>query len=139
MTLVADTGGLYALYDADDRHHEKVRETLGAHRGPTVVPLPVVAEVDYFLTKYLGPAASLDFVESLLSGAFTLDHLTGRDIERCHQLLVRYRDLELGFVDAAVITVAERLRTREILTLDERDFRAVGQHHHGTLILRPFD
>ena len=137
--LVADTGGIYALYDASDRHHREVRAALERHRGPIVIPLSVVAEVDYFLTKYLGQAAALDFLDSLASGAFTLDHLQPQDIRRCRELLTRYKDLELGFVDASVIAVAERLRTREILTIDQRDFRAVGEHLHGSLILRPAD
>ncbi len=139
MTLVADTGGLYALYDASDRHHQGVKTVIEAHRGPIVVPLPVVSEVDYFLTKYLGTAAALDFLDSLATGAFALDHLTPADIDRCTELVRRYLDLDLGFVDAAVITVAERLHTCKILTLDQRDFRAVGQHRHGPLILYPAD
>ena len=139
MTLVADTGGIYALYDAGDRHHQGTREVVEAYRGPIVVPLPVVSEVDYFLTKYLGQGAALDFLESLSSGAFALDHLKATDLERCRQLLVRYAALELGFVDASVIAVAERLHTGEILTVDQRDFRAVGRHRHGPLVLLPAD
>jgi len=136
-TLVADTGGLLALYDTADRHHRAVRSVVEEHRGPIVVPLPVVAELDYFLTRYLGTAASLDFVDSLVSGAFSLDHLTATDLGRCRELMARYDDLELGFVDASVIVVAERLKTCEILTIDHRDFRAVGGHRHGSFVLRP--
>lgn len=139
MTLIADTGGLYALYDADDRHHAAVRRVVEGHPGPIVVPLPVLAELDYFLTRYLGQAASLDFLDSVASGAFTLDHLVAEDIARSRALLDRYKDLELGFVDASVIALAERLRTREILTIDERDFRAVARHRHGLLVLHPAD
>ncbi len=139
MTLIADTGALYALYDRSDKHHTAVRSAVEAHRGPIVVPLPVVAELDYFLVRYLSVSASLDFLDSVQDGAFSLDHLTPLDIARCRELIGRYEDLRLGFVDTAVIAVAERLRTCEVLTIDERDFRAVGKHRYGSLILRPFD
>ena len=139
MTIVADTGALYALYDADDRNHTAVRDTVEAHSGPIVVPLPVAAELDYFLTRYLGTDAALDFLSSVDRGAFALDHLQGSDMPRVRHLVDRYRELPLGMVDAAVIVVAERLRTRAILTLDLRDFRAVGTHEHGVFILLPAD
>ncbi|HSR51827.1 MAG TPA: PIN domain-containing protein [Acidobacteriota bacterium] len=139
MTLVADTGALYALYDRADKHHEAVRDFVEDCRGPIVVPLPVIAELDYFLVRYLGVPASLDFLESVESGAFSLDHMTQSDVERCRKLIQRFQGLQLGFVDAAVIAVAERLRTREILTIDHRDFRAVGEHEHGSFVLRPAD
>jgi uncharacterized protein len=139
VTLVADTGGLYALYDAGDRHHAAVVEVVRSYHGPIVVPLPVVAELDYFLSRYLGSGAALDFLDSLASGAFTLDHLQRIDLGRARELMARYDDLSLGFVDATVMAVAERLKTRDILTLDLRDFRAVGRHRHGTFVLRPAD
>jgi hypothetical protein len=139
MSLVADTGALYALYDADDDQHDAVRAILEAHAGPIVVPLPVLAELDYFLTRYLGVRAALDFLASVQAGAFVLDHLGERDIARIAGLVERYAGLPLGFVDASVLVVAERLRTQRILTLDLRDFRAVGRHQHGPLTLLPAD
>ena len=39
-------------------------------------------------------------------------------IERCS-------DLGIGLADASIVMIARRHRTREILTLDERHFRAV--------------
>ena len=33
MTLVADTGGLYALFDADDKHHAAVRKIVEREPG----------------------------------------------------------------------------------------------------------
>jgi predicted nucleic acid-binding protein len=137
--IVADTGGIYALYDAGDRNHEAARIILESSSAPFIVPLPVVAEVDYFLNRYLGTDASLDFLDSLRSGSFALDHLKPADLHSCYELMERYRDLDLGFVDASVLVVAERLGTRTILTLDHRDFRAVGSNSHGTLILYPAD
>ena len=46
MSLVADTGGLYALYDADDAHHTAVRGILQKEPGPIIVPSAILGELD---------------------------------------------------------------------------------------------
>lgn len=57
---------------------------------------------------------------------------------RCRELIATYRDLEIGLVDSAVIATAERLEVRRVLTVDERDFRAVHAKG-GALTLLPAD
>jgi predicted nucleic acid-binding protein len=44
---------------------------------------------------------------------------------RIAELIVRYRDLPLGTVDASVVTTAERLGITDIATLDRRYFTVV--------------
>ena len=34
MALICDTGGVYALYDADDAHHAATKAVLDAESGP---------------------------------------------------------------------------------------------------------
>jgi hypothetical protein len=139
VTLVADTGGLYALYDAGDRHHEGARRAFESERGPVVVPAAVLPELDYLLRVKLGIEAELDFVDDLLDGAYSLDGGVERDLPRCRELITTYRDLDLGYVDAAVIATAERLDTDRILTVDLRDFRAIRPATGRPLILLPAD
>jgi hypothetical protein len=82
---------------------------------------------------------AIDFVESIMSGSFTLENLTPEDVVRCHELISSYQDLDLGLVDAAVIATAERLNIHRILTVDERDFRAVRPKGGRPLLLLPAD
>lgn len=126
MRVVADTGALYALYDADEKDFARVREALATLRGPIYVPEAILGELDYLLRAWLGVDAELAFLASLRQGAFRLESLTPEDLRRCDELLRKYRDLDLGLADASVIAVAERLGITTILTLDERDFRAVA-------------
>jgi uncharacterized protein len=139
MTLIADSGALYALYDADDEHHLRVRSALERYRGLIVIPTAILAELDYLLREFLGIEAELDFLESLQNGAFLLEPFTSSDLERCRELLARYRDLDLGLADASVVATAERLETRQILTVDERDFRAVVSKGGRPFSLFPAD
>jgi hypothetical protein len=138
MNAVADTGALYALYDADDREHQRVRKALKSIRGLVHVPSAVLGEIDYLLREWLGVDAELAFLASLRKGAFQLEEFTPPDLLRCEELLETYRDLDLGLVDAAVIATAERLNVETLLTLDERDFRAV-RTRIGPLRLLPAD
>jgi uncharacterized protein len=139
MTLIADSGALYALYDKADQHHLRVRSVLEAHRGPIVIPVAILAEVDYLLGHWLGVDAELDFLDSLESGAFELEPFTETDVERCRELLAQYRDLKIGLADAAVIATAERLATDRILTVDERHFRAIVSKRGRVFRLLPTD
>lgn len=92
MTLVADSGALYALYDADDRHHLSVRSAVEREQGSIFVPSAILGELDYLLREFLGVDAELDFLESLQSGVFTLEAFTSADLERCRELIGRFRD-----------------------------------------------
>ena len=138
MTLIADTGGLYALYDADDKHHNAVCRVIEQERGPLIVPMAILGELDYLLREFLSIDAELAFLEGIANGTYILEPLTVVDVARCRALIAMYRELDLGLADAAVIATAERFRIRRVLTIDERDFRAVTPQH-GTLTLLPAD
>jgi len=139
MAVIADSGAIYALYDADDRQHAAVRAVLEGEPGPIIIPTAILAELDYMLRAHLGVEAELDFVEGILSGAYTLEPLTKPDLKRCHELIGKYRALDLGLADATVVATAERLGVDRILTLDERDFRAVRSKRGRPFILLPAD
>jgi hypothetical protein len=51
------------------------------------------------------------------------------------ELAETYMDLPLGIVDAAMITIAERLPLTEIATLDHRHFAVVRPSHASAFIL----
>lgn len=139
MTLIADSGGLYALFDADDQHHLAVRAVVEKEPGPIMVPAGILGEIDYLLREFLGVDAELSFIDNLISGAFRLETPTAGDIVRVRELVAKYRDLDLGLADASVVATAERLGERRILTVDERDFRAVVPRGGQTFTLLPAD
>jgi predicted nucleic acid-binding protein len=137
LAIVADSGGIFALYDRKDRHHTAVRRVLDQERSLVVIPSAVLGELDYLLRQHLGIRAEIDFIESIMSGSFTLENLMPEDVVRCHELVTTYQDL--GLADAAVIATAERLNIERILTVDERDFRAVRPRSGRPFLLLPAD
>jgi predicted nucleic acid-binding protein len=139
MALICDTGGVYALFDADDAHHFAVREAVAAETGPLYLPAVLLAELDYLLTTRLGMAAELDFLDSLLEGEYVLIHPTAGDLLRCREVITQYHDMNLGLADASVVATAERLGIPRLLTVDERHFRVIQPNNLSHFILLPAD
>ena len=86
----------------------------------------------------MGVDAELDFLGGISEGAYALEALTSVDLARCQELISVYRDLDLGLADSCIIATAERLGVKRILTVDERDFRAV-KPAFGSFVLLPAD
>ena len=87
MSLVADTGGILALHDADDRHHEDARRIVEAETGLIVVPMAILGELGYMLRELLGIDAELDLLDNLSRGAYALEPFTMADVRRCQELI----------------------------------------------------
>ena len=135
--IVVDTGVLFAVADDADHDHDACDELLAAHPGELAVPTPVIVESSWLIADRLGPAAEVAFLRSVTSGELTRVDLTGPDWERVAELVERYADLNLGLVDASVITVAERLGSTTVATLNHRDFTVVRPRHVAALELIP--
>ena len=137
MTVIADTGALYALVDASDAWHARVVAWWRGGARAVVVPVTVLPELCYLLQTRIGAAAEIAFVRAVADGEFTIEALEPDDFTRIAALMDKYADLPLGFVDASVIAIAERLVTRDILTTDRRHFSVVRPRHARTLALLP--
>lgn len=135
MPLLVDTGVLYALADADDDWHQPVREYLTRAPDVLLVPVTVLPEVTYLLHKRLGSGAERAFVESLASGELTVEPLKPRDFTRCGELLAEYG--AIGFVDASVVAIAERLGLKTLATTDRRHFSRIRPKHVESFELVP--
>ena len=139
MALICDTGGVFGLYDADDAHHVLIKSVVEEEPGPLLLPVVLLAEIDYLLSTRLGQDAALDFLDSVEHGAYLLVPMLADDLSRCLQLIKQYRDLQLGIADASVAAAAERLGIARLLTLDERHFRAIKPRGLSHFVLLPQD
>lgn len=123
--IVADTGAVLALIDADDRHHAVLAELFERDSGAWVLPWAILPEVDYLLATHVGRGAQRAFLADLADGLFNVEWGRDADFARIVDIHSRYDGLALGLVDATVMVTAERLSARAIATLDLRDFAAV--------------
>jgi|SRR5579885_3535754 len=137
MTVVADTGAVYALIDSSDAWHADVAAWWATARDDIVLPVTILAEVTYLLQRRIGPIAEEAFVRAVATAELVVEPLLEEDLPRIADIMRTYRDFPLGFVDASIIAISERLETRNVLTTDRRHFGVVRPAHARTLQLLP--
>jgi len=137
MALVLDTGPLLAALDAADPDHERCAGLLSDAGEELVVPILVLAELDYWCHQRLGAGAWTSFLEDLLAGAYRLEAATMSDLARCREIQRQYDDQSLGVVDASVLALVERLGESKLATLDHRHFSVLRPAHVEALHLLP--
>ncbi|MBA3364392.1 MAG: PIN domain-containing protein [Actinobacteria bacterium] len=137
MSLVLDAGPIVALLLRDDPAHVRCVAMVDQVDEDLVVPAPVLVEVDYWLRKTGLVEVWQSFVNDLVEGGYRLVHPGEAEVARAADLEVRYAELELGFVDAAVIALCERLGETKVATLDRRHFSVVRPRHCDALRLLP--
>jgi predicted nucleic acid-binding protein len=127
---------LYATLDAGDGGHEPCTALLQDAREPRIVPAPVLAEVDW-LCAQASTDRFISVLDQIESGALVVEDLFPEDYRRVATLLTTYADLRVGFVDAAVLAIVERLREPKLATLDHRHFSVMRPRHVDALELLP--
>jgi uncharacterized protein len=139
VSVVADSGAIYALYDASDSHHAGVAAFARAQRVPLIIPAAILAEIDYLILRFLGPDAELAFLDDLIAGVYAVEAVAIEDLVSARATLSRYRELRLGLSDCIVAAAAERRGIFRILTVDERHFRAIRSSTGRPFTLVPAD
>lgn len=137
MVLVTDTGPVLAAFNPRDEHHAPCSRLLADTREAIVVPAPVIVELDYWLSRYMGPRSLVGFLHDLSRGAFEVENLIEDDYRRVTEICAQYSDSDIGFVDAAVLEVVERLNEPKLATIDHRHFRMLRPRHVAALDLLP--
>jgi uncharacterized protein len=135
--LVVDTGPLVATADRADKDHHACRALLEGDTGPLVTTALVIAEAAYLIDRQLGARAEASLYDSILSGELEVAGLDREDWQRIAELVTTYASLRLGGTDASVITLAERLGTTRIATLNHRHFAVVRPRHAAAFELLP--
>lgn len=136
IRVIADTGAIIALLDEDDKHHASVVEV--AQSFDLLIPVTVIPEVDYLVTKYLGEAVVRSFLEAMTEGEFIYLPIEIEEIRRTTEIMARYSDIPIGFVDASLVALAESHNIHKILTLDRRHFNIIRPESIDYLELLPY-
>jgi predicted nucleic acid-binding protein len=128
VSLLLDTGIVYAYYDRSDRWHPQARALLRAEARGLILPAPVIPEVDHLLGARLGDDSRLAFYSGLTGGHFFVADLPRQAYARVTDIHTQFADLSLGFVDAAIVALAGTLGVPRIATTDRRHFIPLAKH-----------
>jgi predicted nucleic acid-binding protein len=137
VALILDTGPLYATLDRSDADHEACRALVESTAEALVIPAPVLVEVDYWIHRRLTPGALIGLLADIEAGAYVVEDLAAPDYVRISQVCDRYADSDVGFVDAAILAIVERLNEPKLATLDRRHFGLLRPRHVDALVLLP--
>ena len=137
--ILLDSSGLLAAIDSSQRDHKAAAQALAAAEPPLLLSPFVLAELDYFLANRIGQHAEAALLEEVAGGAYQLEPMGRDDVAAALAVINDYSDLGIGLADASIVVLAERHDVSEVLTLDERHFRALRRRGGQPFKLLPSD
>jgi predicted nucleic acid-binding protein len=137
LSVLAHSGALYALLDRSDEWHALVKAWWTVARERVVVPSSVLPVTALMVSKRLGARAEAAFIRSVVDGEIPLEPVEQADVSRAAELIGTYQQLPLGFLEASLVAVAERLGSTSILTTERTRLAAVRPSHAERFRLLP--
>jgi predicted nucleic acid-binding protein len=128
VSLLLDSGIVYAYYDRSDDWHVRARTLLRAEPHGLILPAPVIPEIDHLLGARLGDSSRLAFYSGITGGHFLVADLPRQVYGRVADINKQFADLSLGFVDAAIVILAGTLDVPRVATTDRRHFTPLAAH-----------
>ncbi|RKZ80083.1 MAG: VapC toxin family PIN domain ribonuclease [Candidatus Parabeggiatoa sp. nov. 1] len=136
MSALLDTGFLLAVLNADDKLHESCVKALLAEPDP-ILPDVVLPELAYMILRKGHYAILIEFLRSILNGELKLEKSTPEDLARTAEILDKYTDSQIDFVDCVIVAMAERLNIQRIMTIDRRHFQLLRPRHCPYFVIIP--
>jgi predicted nucleic acid-binding protein len=133
--VLLDTGPLVVLLAESDAHHRICVEILGTLAPPLLTCWPVVTEAAWLLRHQHRPMDRI--LAALNAGMFDLLPLESASLKEIAAIMLRYEDLGIQLVDAALAHLADRENIRTVFTLDRRAFSIIRLKRNRVLSLLP--
>jgi hypothetical protein len=121
-SVLLDTGFLVALVNAADPDHASCAAVWNGLRARVVTVEGVLVEAAHMLRRARGGFEAA--TRLVVAVDATIVPLDAARLERCIEMMARYRNVPMDLVDALLVVTAEDNGIGEILTLDKRGFRA---------------
>lgn len=123
--ILLDTSGILAALFPDQNRHVECAQVLLDATGPLILSPFVLAETDFLIQKFGGVEAEILFLAEIGRRAYELASFDADDVEEAKRIVTKYRTLGIGLADASIAVLSARYETVDVLTLDERHFRAI--------------
>lgn len=116
--ILTDAGPLVAILDARDDDHELCVRALASLRGPMVTTCAAMTEAMHLLGARAGWRAQEGLLRLAVRGDLGVAEMDVPGLERCRELMGKYKSLPMDFADATLVALAERLKAKRVFTLD---------------------
>ncbi|MGH7884781.1 MAG: type II toxin-antitoxin system VapC family toxin [Thermodesulfobacteriota bacterium] len=137
MRFIADTGAVFALLDKDDKWHNACKNCFTKLNLELILPATTIPEICYLANKHLGQNVENAFIKSITDGELKVEDLKVDDYHVALYYLKKFSDLNIGFVDSTVISIAKRLQIYDLFTVDRRYFSQIKTKEGKTFNLIP--
>lgn len=91
------------------------------------------------MSTRVSDAAAASLMDEVARGVYELATFTNRDVEAASVIMRQYGNLHIGLTDASIMVLAERVNCHDVLTFDQRHFRAVRAWNGLPFRLLPLD
>jgi len=137
MTAIVDTGFAYALAQPDDDEHIIARLFYLESLEALILPVPALTELSLLAHRDGGNFTAISMIQAIQHSRMIVTDLNSEDYDRAVEILVKYSDTRIDFVDTCVMALAERLKIARVLTFDRRDFGIYRPSHVKQFELLP--
>ncbi len=114
-TLI-DAGPIIALFNKNDKYHDKTKKFLKDYTGVLTTTWPVVTEISQML--YFNVQTQIDFLTWIHLGGLEIATIENENIGRIIELSMKYSDIPMDLADASLVVLSEKLKIKEIITID---------------------
>lgn len=132
-----DSSFLFALYNQSDQNYGKSQLLSTNYSGVFIIPDVTLPEVTFLFARQGKTPAVIRFLKALAAAQPILEPLTVLDVQRAHEIMEKYAEAKLDFVDCSIMALSERLNITQICTFDRRDFPIFRPTHCEYLELLP--
>jgi predicted nucleic acid-binding protein len=122
MDSLADTSFILATINRNDLHHAIASRYFAAAPGDFLLPSVAVTEVAYHIARWKTGKSVPETLRLIQIKPIKIIDPLAIDYTRAFDILDKYHDTRIDFVDACLMALSDRLGIRRVLTFDRRDF-----------------
>jgi predicted nucleic acid-binding protein len=119
MTILIDTGPLYAFFDQNDQYNYWTGRQFAKITQPLLTCEAVIAETVFLM---LGSGISPEYLFTFIQrGHLKISHVLANSdqILKIGNIIIKYNDLPASFADACLVEMYEKKSPAKIFTLDK--------------------
>ena len=113
---IIDSGPIIALFDKDDKYHEKLLTFMKSFNGKLITTWAVVTEVTHLLS--FNVEVQLNFLKWIDLGAITIYQIEQNELTSMIKMMQKYSDIPMDLADSTLMYVAQKENIKDIVSID---------------------